>query len=211
LKLIIIADKSRSSNVINTLTNLQFQIVEGTCISSSSFKRVFRYFDSIIADKLDSDLTQRLAKKDDLSNFIKNLVPILVSKTGDMNPRNQKDSVRSLRKICSNKNVNLQWVLPSILEPIKSKNAVKVWTGRMYLIESLVKELHLKPKGQLETEKIMPLVVEALQSVSPQIRTSAMNVCKEIYKEIGESIFDYCKSIKSATLTVCSNSHLSNI
>jgi hypothetical protein len=93
-------------------------------------------------------------------------------------------------------------VLPLVLEPIKSKNAAKLWTGRLYLLEMLVKDHRMKPKGPIEADKIMPLVNEALQSINTQIRTSGINVCKQIYQDIGDSLFEYCRSVKAATLTV---------
>ncbi|KAL0482407.1 hypothetical protein AKO1_013050 [Acrasis kona] len=153
---------------------------------------------------LDSPMMIRLHKKEDFTTFTKSVTTLLVAKAGDMNPRNQKEAIKSIKKLCSHKNTSIPLVMTFVLEPIKTKT-VKVWVGRLYLLEVLIKDLHVTPKGVIEPQGPIALSIEAAANANAQIRMSAISVLKEVYKDMGTNIYEHIKQLKPTTLAVLRN------
>eukprot|EP00002_Diphylleia_rotans_P002023 TRINITY_DN11235_c0_g1_i3.p1 TRINITY_DN11235_c0_g1~~TRINITY_DN11235_c0_g1_i3.p1 ORF type:complete len:1076 (+),score=204.72 TRINITY_DN11235_c0_g1_i3:46-3273(+) len=137
----------------------------------------------------------------DVVSGLESVIPLVVNKTADSNPKNRERALDSVVFAAKAKNITGVVVAPLVLSVPVNANA-KVLTGRLIVIERLVHDLKLAKNSGLTLQNAMTFAVAQLGHSSPEVRSQAMKVISQLYLCVGEpKLQPFLKDQKPAVLS----------
>eukprot|EP00854_Cymbomonas_tetramitiformis_P006756 gene6756-8080_t len=122
------------------------------------------------------------------------ILPILVHRSGNMNPRITQASQEVIIDLCRKEEIGLEYTVPFTLEPLsmkKSKNQASMYIGRVELLMGLVKEFDLDTSPSLTAEELLTFSRPAMDSPDEKVRHIAVQLVVEVYRRSGNAIDEH--------------------
>jgi hypothetical protein len=140
-----------------------------------------------------------LQKREQLSSGLHNLIQKLLSTISD--PSVSQNIISTLLKLSKVKNFPMK-LITNTFSDSNSLTSTELWIGKLSLVSAIIKEHKLKPDGTIDPETVLPLVVEGLKSSNLSIREIVFEVCRLLYKNLGENLFSYFNDIPANIVQV---------
>eukprot|EP00668_Euglena_longa_P020172 GGOE01025093.1.p1 GENE.GGOE01025093.1~~GGOE01025093.1.p1 ORF type:complete len:791 (+),score=167.36 GGOE01025093.1:214-2586(+) len=135
-----------------------------------------------------------------LREHVAPLIRVLLQRTGDMNSRICSAAVDFLMYLAALPVVGISHVSEYLTEPIENTLAFKHVIARLSLLLTVIGQYGFADEGGLSPEKVMAIVVDALNGTNPKVRKQAALIVVEAYKRLGKKTEQYLRSCKPATL-----------
>mmetsp|Transcript_4207 Transcript_4207/g.15866 ORF Transcript_4207/g.15866 Transcript_4207/m.15866 type:complete len:806 (-) Transcript_4207:1186-3603(-) len=131
----------------------------------------------------------------------KNVMPIIISKVGNMNSQVSKHCNKLLIDFSRSEKIGVRYVSEFLVEP-ETESGFKQWKsvcGKLAILQKLI-EIHRFGGDSLSMEAVMSYVVAAFSSPNGQVRQDAVTTIVEVYKRAGNVIQTYLKNQKPALM-----------
>lgn len=124
------------------------------------------------------------------------LLPILIEKTGDSNPKTREHSMSTLHFLAQRPNVGCSFIASHLLK-VKKNQAWRPILGRLELLARFISEFgygdddHSVPK-----DTVLRFIIGCFEHANVEVRNAAMNAMVESYKEDKQTTLKYMGSVK---------------
>mmetsp|Transcript_43059 Transcript_43059/g.77351 ORF Transcript_43059/g.77351 Transcript_43059/m.77351 type:complete len:834 (-) Transcript_43059:43-2544(-) len=190
--------KSGKATVKGRMLEVFMQVV-GTLLMDSVLQVYLQCMDffRVVVGEFSEDIDPAVVKE-----HLRPLIKVLLMRTGDMNSRICNSASEFLLYLPTVPPVGSEFVAEYLTEPIENPNAFKHVIARLNLILNMITQYGFKrePDSSLAPERVMNVIVEALNGTNPRVKKQATLVVVEAYKRLGKDTEKYLRSCKPATL-----------
>lgn len=135
-----------------------------------------------------------------LQDHLGPLMHVLLQRMGDVNARICSGASDFVLYLAALPTVGLRYVSEYVTEPVENALAFKHVIARINLILTLINLYGFADEGGLSPERVMALIVTALNGTNPKVRKQASLVVVEAYKRLGKKTEQYLRACKPSTL-----------
>jgi hypothetical protein len=189
--------KSSKKSVKTRMLEVFMQVVATLLLDSvlQVYLQCMEFFKLVVGD-FASDINP-----DVLKEHLGPLLPTLLQRTGDMNSRICGAASDVFLFLAAQPQVGVSFVSEFCTAPIENMNAFKQVIARLNLILALITEYNFgHADSGLSPERVMAVIVDALNGSNPRVRKQASLVVVEAYKRLGKRTEMYLRGCKPSTL-----------